>query len=407
MAFNPSTLAKIAALAFLSGIVIPRNIAVGEIRCPLVWEKYELSSGSAPDGSVPAYPNDEDNFVIRGTDSETQECRIGRFNILSGAYFVTKSGDNKLSLVRSLDDHRILRNVHGCTIRWVKNPNTDFLTRANTDNKNDNIVVGHITTGGESIIGEADSTSKELIYVTKEEQIRKTGDFEYLISLTDGFHLEFTNLTFQKPFYGSIEFLGIDEINNQGPGVISQAVTQTKDIIRATKFSHNRNWEHCSQATFNFEINLNLDVGPIKLNSLGQNIYQTFRKEKLVRGLIGSEVEQTLTTTRQIEVNPYAHIQACTLIGKINKFNNTFNAIGKYTAVGWTESGTFSGETYLNNVMVVLDPTINGGCLELVELFYRLNKIQTEGRKTGNVLKEEEKHIESRIAEILAKRPRN
>ncbi|CAG7722858.1 unnamed protein product [Allacma fusca] len=138
-----------------------------------------------------------------------------------------------------------------------------------------------------------------------------------------------------------------------------------------------------------------------------------------------------MTTTRQIEVNGYVHVQACTLIGKISKFSNRFNATGKYNAPGWTgeevfqylntranppiefnliegsnyvesfESGIFFGYTYLNNVMVVLDPTYNGGCMELDELFYRLNRVQTEGMRTGRSFKEEEQHIESRLAEIL------
>ncbi|CAG7820441.1 unnamed protein product, partial [Allacma fusca] len=179
--------------------------------------------------------------------------------------------------------------------------------------------------------------------------------------------------------------------------------------------------------------NLTQDVGTITLKALGQNIYQSFGEDKLkVKGILGSEVEETLTTTRQIEVNGYARVQACTLIGRMDKFNNKFNATGKYTARGWTgeevleylktrindsayqqnlvsindyvesfESGTFSGETYLNNVMVVLDPTYDKSCVELEELFYRLRGIQTEGRRTGRTLKELEQGIESRIADIL------
>ncbi|CAG7714135.1 unnamed protein product, partial [Allacma fusca] len=66
---------------------------------------------------------------------------------------------------------------------------------------------------------------------------------------------------------------------NHGPGLISQAVTQTKDILRTTEFSHDRNWEHCAQVTFNFEINLTQDVGTITLKALGQNIYQSFGED--------------------------------------------------------------------------------------------------------------------------------
>ncbi|CAG7822013.1 unnamed protein product [Allacma fusca] len=299
-----------------------------ELPCALSWAESSLANPEIPKNIIKLQSTGENSqYIIRGKFVGEEDYVVGRYDdredikTIFLPFFGNKDENSTMN-----STFEFLINPNECYMEWAEDPSSHQMELQVSVQGDSTQVVGIHFTRNIWYPAHVD-TSEGKAYVAVEEGIDGTEEspsYYVLLAFSKEIEMDLIDFIFPDETIGEQkDFVGMDEIHNDGPGEVSVTLTHEKNITETYSVTISKTWTTTRTET--------IRVG---FWWWGRWVLQTYSNTRTEEETYTTTESNIFRVTQRVVVPAWTSIEACSVIKLSENKVMNYTAAVRYSARG-------------------------------------------------------------------------